>query len=253
VRKVLVAVVVGVLALVGASIAFGATVQTITASVKTGSGKPKADKPGALSINISAKDTANQPSQQADPARKIDFRLPKGLSLDTKAADKCGATDLDFQNKGDAACSSKTLIATGSAVVNTGFPPPSTNINATVKGYNGGSKLILYVVPQGAQPIVIRASITGKAKTGQHIVAVVAPNCIPPGTPQDNPPCRGKEAPIATFILNTLKKHKGSGSKRHDVVTTPPSCPKKGWTFGVTVTFAHIPAQNVTSQVACRS
>src|SRR2546421_367729 len=126
-----------------------ATVQTITASVKTGSGKPKANKAGTLSINISAKDAA-------------------------------------------------------------------------------------------AQPIVIRASITGKAKTGQHIVANLTPNCIPPGKPSDTPPCQGKEAPIQSFTLATLAKHKGSGSKRHDLVTTPPSCPSKGWTFGVTVTFRAI-------------
>src|SRR2546423_200057 len=238
-------IVVGVLALVGASIALAATVQTITASVKTGSGKPKAGKPGTTTINISAKDTAKQPSQQPDPARKIDFRLPKGLDLDLKGAGKCSATDLDFQNKGDAACPKSTQVATGSAVVNTGLNPPVTRINATVKGYNGGSKLILYVVPQGAQPIVIRSSITGKPKTGQHIVANVAPNCLPPGKPTDTPPCQGREAPIETFILTTLNKHKGSGSKRHDVLTTPPTCPKKGWTFGVHVTFAHIPAQDV--------
>lgn len=251
-RKVLTGIVVGVLALVGASIAFGATVQTITASVKTGSGKPKANKAGSLTINISAKDANNGASQQPDPARKIDFRLPKGLALDLKATGKCNATDLDFQNKGDAACPSSTQVAKGSAVVNTGLAPPVTRINATVKGYNGGSKLILYVVPSGAQPIVIRASITGKAKNGQHIVAVVSPNCLPPNKPTDTPPCKGQEAPIETFILTTLAKHKGSGKSRHDLVTTPPTCPKKGWTFGVKVTFRSIPAQDVTTQVPCR-
>jgi hypothetical protein len=252
VRKLLIGGSVAAIALIVAAVAMAATVQTITASVSTGSGKPKANKAGSLSINISAKDTANQPSQQPDPARKIDFRLPKGLALDTKAANKCTATDLDFQNKGDKACPSNTQVAKGSAVVNTGLAPPVTTINATVKGYNGGNKLILYVVPQGAQPIVIRSSITGKAKTGQHIVATVTPNCIPPGKPTDTPPCQGKEAPIQSFTLTTLSKHKGSGSKRHDLVTTPPTCPSKGWTFGVKVTFRSIPAQDVTTQVACR-
>jgi hypothetical protein len=253
VRKVLIGIVVGVLALVGASVALAATVQTIVTTVSTGSGKPKAGKHGTTTITISAKDTAKQPSEQPDPSRKIDFRLPKGANLDTKAANKCGATDLDFQNKGDAACPSSTQIAKGSAVVNTGLNPPATRIPATVKGYDAGSKLILYVVPQGSNPIVIRASITGKPKTGQHIVATVPPNCLPPGKPTDSPPCLGREAPIESFVLTTLKKHKGSGSKRHDVLTTPSTCPKKGWTFGVTVTFRSIPAQNVTTQVPCRS
>jgi hypothetical protein len=254
VRKVWIAILAGALAIGVTAIATGATVQGIKASVKTGSGKPKADTAGTLNINIAAKDSANQPTEQPDPARTIDFRLAKGLKLDMKGAtDKCSATDTDFQNKGDKACSSKSQVATGSAVVNTGLQPPVTRINATVKGYNGGSKLVLYVVPQGAQPIVIRASVTGTSRSGQHIVAVVKPNCIPPGQPTDTPPCGGREAPIESFTLITLNKHKGSGSKRHDLVTTPASCPKGGWEFGVKVTFRSIATQDVRTKVPCRN
>jgi len=251
VRKLLIGGSVAAIALIAAAVAMGATVQQITASVSTGSGKPKAGKTGALKIVLNARDTANQPSEQPDPARKIDFILPKGLSLDTKAANKCTATDLDFQNNANA-CPANTKVATGSAVVNTGLAPPVTRINASVTGYNGGNQLILYVQPQGAQPVVIRASITGKAKSGQHLKTNITPNCLPPGKPTDSPPCGGKEAPIESFTLQTLKKHKGSGSKRHDLVTAPPSCPKAGWKFGVTVTFRSIPPQTVSTQVACR-
>jgi len=236
---------------VGAAIALAqsGTKQTFKATLT--SNKP--NKVGSTTLTLSASDPTNTANQnQPDPARKIDIALAKGLKLDTGATGKCSASDLDFQNKGDAACPKNTQVATGSAVVNTGLNPPVTRINATVKGYNGGSKLILYVVPQGAQPLVIRASITGKPKSGQHIVANVTPNCIPPGKPTDTPPCQGKEAPIETFILTTLNKHKGSGSSRHDVVTTPPTCPKAGWVFGVKVTFRSIPAQDVTTKVACR-
>jgi hypothetical protein len=176
------------------------------------------------------------------------------LKLDMKGAtDQCNATDNDFQNKGDQACSSKTQVATGSAIVNTGLNPPVTRINATVKGYNGGSKLVLYVVPSGAQPIVIRASVTGKPKSGQHIVAVVKPNCIPPGRPTDSPPCGGREAPIESFTLTTLKKSKGKGDKRRDLVTTPSSCPKGGWEFGVKVSFRSVAPQDVRTKVPCRN
>lgn len=251
-RKVLIGVSVGAVALIVAAVAMGATVQTITSSVSTGSGKPKANKHGTLKITISAQDQANQPSQQPNPARQIDFGLPKGLTLDTKAANKCSASDTDFQNNANA-CPSNTKVATGSAVVNTGLNPPVTRINASVTGYNGGSQLILYVVPQGAQPIVIRAKITGKPSSGQHLKTNITPNCIPPGKPTDSPPCQGREAPIESFTLQTLSKHKGSGSKRHDLVTTPKTCPKAGWKFSVKVTFRNIPPQSPSTQVGCRS
>jgi hypothetical protein len=255
VRKIWIFALVGVFALAAAAVALAqtGTKQTISASVKTGSGKPKTNKHGTIHINLSASDPTNsQHFNQPDPARQLDVTLPKGMKLDTKAASTCSASDLDFQNKGSAACPSGTKIATGSAVVNTGLAPPVTKINATVEGFNGGKTLILYIVPQGAQPIVIRAKITGSASRGMHLVTNVQPNCIPPGKPSDNPPCQGKEAPIETFVLNTLSKHKGSGSKRHDLITTPSSCPSKGWKFGVKVTFAHIPPQNVSTQVSCR-
>jgi hypothetical protein len=250
VRKLLIGGSVAALALIVAAVAVAATVQTISASVSTGSGKPKAGKVGTTSINISAKDAANQPSQQPDPARKIDFRLPKGLKLDTKAAPTCSASDVAIQQNPNA-CPSNTQIAKGSAVVNTGLAPPVTTFSGPVKGYNGGKSLILVAVVQGTT-IVIRTQITGSASKGFHLVAPVKPNCLPPGTPSDNPPCGGKEAPIQSFTLTTLNKHKGSGKNRHDLLTAPPTCPKKGWTFGVHVTFRSIPAQDVTTQVACR-
>ena len=254
-RKIWIFALVGAVALAAAAVALAqtGTKQTITASVKTGSGKPKASKHGTLSINLSASDPTNSSHfNQPDPARQLDVSLPKGLKLDTKSAPTCSATDGDFSTKGDQACPSKSKIATGSAVINTGLAPPVTRINATVEGFDGGKTLILYVVPQGAQPIVIRAKITGSAKRGMHLTVSVPPNCIPPGRPTDNPPCGGKEAPIETFILNTLAKHTGSGSKRHDLVTTPSSCPSKGWKFAAKVTFAHIPPQKVSTQVSCR-
>src|SRR5213075_1550054 len=100
------------------------------ASVKTGSGKPRTSKHGTLSINLSASDPTNTSHfNQPDPARQLDVSLPKGLLLDTKAASTCSASDLDFQNKGSSACPSKSKVATGSAVVNTGLAPPVTKIN----------------------------------------------------------------------------------------------------------------------------
>src|SRR4051794_15495445 len=190
----------------------GATVQQITASVSTGSGKPKAGKTGPLKIVLNARDTANQPSEQPDPARKIDFILPKGLSLDTKAANKCTATDLDFQNNANA-CPANTKVATGSAVVNTGLAPPVTRINASVTGYNGGNRLTLYAQRQDPQPAAPRPSVRGRAKSGHHRNTNITPNGLPPGKPTESPPCRGKEAAIQSVPAEGLNKAKGAGSK----------------------------------------
>jgi hypothetical protein len=255
-RKISIFVLAGLVALAAAAVALAqtGTKQSFTASVKTGSGKPKAGKAGSLGVVLSSTDPTNtQHFNQPDPARKLDVALAKGLKVDAKATPTCSATDQDFSQKGDSACPAKTKVATGSAVVNTGLAPPVTRINATVVGFNGGNQLILYVVPNGAQPIVIRAKYTGTPKRGVHIIVSVSPNCIPPGKPSDSPPCGGKEAPIEKFVLNTLAKHSGSGSKRHDYLTAPPTCPKGGWAFTTKVTFAHIAPQTVTSKVACRS
>ena len=251
-RKLWIGVLVGVIGLVAASMALATGTQQKYSETYSSS---KAGQPTASSLTLSATDPTNSGAfNQPNPARSVEIDFPPGTIVDYKTVAQCTASDLDFQNKGASACPGKTKIGSGSASANTGFPPPITEIPATITAFNGKKQLILYIVPNGgaSNPFVIRAALQG-SKTKPKLVTKVAPNCIPPGKPTDTPPCGGKEAPLDSFKLTVLKKTSGKGKNRKSFITTPAKCPKsKKWVFTAKLTYRDDPPKTITSTQACK-
>jgi hypothetical protein len=253
-RSLLIGAAVGVIGLVVTAVALAVTgtQQTYTISY---TGKKPATSVG-VSFSLTSKDPTNtQAFGQPNPARTVEIDFPPGAQIDSTAVPQCKATDLDFQNKGASACPSNTKVGSGTASANTGFGPPITEIPANITAYNGKNTLILYVVPQGgaSNPFVIRSTITG-AKSHPKLTTKVAPNCIPPGRPTDNPPCGGKEAPLDSFKLSEGKRQSGKGKKQKIYLKTPKTCPKsKNWVFSAKITYRDDPPKTLTAKSPCKA
>jgi hypothetical protein len=240
---------VGVLALAFAAIALATgTKQSFTA--KFGATKP--GRATTVAVDLHSTDPTNTAHNNApDPARKVVLGFPKGAAIDPAGAPQCSATSNDFSSKGTSACPSGTVIATGTASANSTFPTVG-EINATVTGFNGKSKkIIFYVQPSPgapAQPFTITGQLSGSKTKGFKLTTTPPPNCIPPGTPANG--CASGEAPLDKFKV-TLKNKK---SGKHTFLKTPTKCPKsKNWTFSATITFKTDGTKSYKSNSPCKS
>lgn len=231
-RKALIGAAAGVTCLVFAAVALATgTQQFFTFKFAT----PKVGKATTLTADLHSTDTTNTAHNNApDPARRVVIALPKGANLDQKAAPQCTAS-ANTLNANPNACSSKTIVGTGTASANSTFASVG-EINATVTAYNAsGKKLLLYIQPSPgapASPFVITLAISGSKSSGFKLSSNPPPNCLPPGTPANG--CASGEAPLDKLILTTKTKKSG----KHVLLTTPATCPKsKKWTSTLTVTF----------------
>jgi hypothetical protein len=247
-RKLAIGALVGVLALAVAAIAVAATQQTFKLSFTS----KKAGVSNGISALVEGTDASNTANNnQPKASREVDIKLPAGSAVNTKGATVCKASnDALLQAGGKPACP-KSVVGAGSAKVKLPFPG-FADINATVTALNGPKQLILYVNPQGAQPIVIRAKWAGNLSNGPTLKAPVAPNCIPPATDQGGQ-CKkqdgsaGQEAILSHLDLKTVPKHKGKAI----LIRSPKKC-KGTWLSTVTFHYADGTKESVKSLSACK-
>jgi hypothetical protein len=247
-RKLVIGALVGVLALAVVAIATAATQQTFKLTFTT--------KTAGASAGIKALVEGNDPANtagngQPKAARQVDIKLPAGTAVNTKGAVECKkSNDEIFQAGGKPACP-KSVVGAGSAKVKLPFPG-SGDINATVTAFNGRKQLILYVNPQGAQPVILRSKWTGKLTNGPTLKTPVPPNCLPPATNQGGQ-CKkqdgsaGQEAILSHLDLTTVRKKRGKAV----LIRTPKKC-KGTWLSKVTFHYADGTTETVKSLSPCR-
>jgi hypothetical protein len=237
-RKLLIPCLVAVGVLVFTAVALAVTVQHFNASFTT----KKTGKPAGTKLHFDSNDSANTGNnQQPASSKEVDVSLPSGTVLNQKAVPTCSASDSDFNTKGQNACPSKTQVGhqkpkchvsgaaancSGHASVRLRFGTSGakSDIPARIYAYNGKNKtLILYIVPNGANPIVLRP----KLKSGKTVTLVTKiPVLCALGTP---PNCgTAGEARLDSFDLTIDKISK----KGKVFITTPTKCPSsKNWVF----------------------
>ena len=244
-RKLLIGCLVAVAALGITAVALAVTVQNYK---QTFSSK-KPGKPSGSVFHANSNDSANTSNnQQPAAAKEVDIIFPKGSAVDQKAIPTCSASDQDFSSKGQAACPSKSQIghqkpkchASGAQAncsghaslrLRFGNKGSAADIAARIYAFNGKNKtLILYIVPNGANPIVLRPKIkTGKTP---KIITKIPGICTLPPTGQSYPNCGAAgEARLDDLDLTIDKL----GSKTKPYLKTPPTCPSsKKWVFKAT-------------------
>jgi hypothetical protein len=243
-RKYVIGAAVLVAALITAALAFGATQRQYTENfAPSATEKPttKPNTPTGIYFSEDSQDPTNPNNHQPIQDDQDTMIFPPGTSIDQSAAPQCGASDNDFMQQGDSACPKKSNLGTGHAKLRTKFNG-TNDIPATVTLYNGKKhKLIAYVNPQGAQPVVLRSALKGKKGKNQQLKIPIPINCVL-GTPPD---CGGPEGSGDVRIVHldlAFKKfiaHKKKHGKKVKVpfVKTPKKCTSGGWVF--TFIFRH--------------
>jgi hypothetical protein len=242
-RKYVIGAAVLATALITAAVALAVTqrtyVQTFAAG-KTAPATKKPNKPTGSYFKETSNDPANPQNHQPKQDAYVEDIFPKGTTIDQTAAPNCTATDSQLVQNPNGACPAKSKVGTGNAVVSLKFN--GALVKATATGYNcktgckppAGSgvpnknELILFVNPQGSQPIVLRGVFSTKnGVTKLHVnipITCVLGDCAKNG-----------DARISEFELTinkTIKKTPGKPDKTF--VRTPTSCPANHkWRFTI--------------------
>lgn len=255
-----------VTALITAAVALAVTQRTFsqTFTAKNKAGKVVVvTKPNTFTgtaFTETSTDPANtagnkQPKQDAF----VDDIFPAGAVLNPGVPASCKATDDQIQTSGGSVCPAKSQVGTGIAFVR--LNGNGTNdIKATIKAYNcktgckpkagtpPTNELILYVNPQGSNPLTLRGTVQGTAGKTQRLHVPIPINCVF-GTP---PNCGvAGDARIVKFTLTINKVLNAAKTKAY--VTTPKSCPSsKNWVFTIKFHGRDGKVQTKTSKSPCK-
>jgi hypothetical protein len=175
---------------------------------------------------------ARYPNGQLKPLRHSLIAFPKGTTFDVAATDTCSATDADFKAQGMSACPASTKIGSGQAtVVTTGAPVEAGPIQLDATGFarKDGQILVFSLggVYLSSQIITVHGRFQTTSPTPSCVVVTETPNCQ-----------HGEFAPHSLTLTYPARSRVVNG-KRHNLITTPHTCPASGhWNFGDTHTFA---------------
>ena len=260
-RKLIIAVTV-VAALVTAAVALAATQRTYTQTfaAKDG-GKPTTKKhsPSATFFKEHSEDPDNSANHQPKQDASVDDIFPPGSAINGAIPGTCNASNDDFRTKAQKACPKKSKVGHGSAVVRTPFNG-SSDIPATVDGFNNKKKkqLILYINPQGANPIVLRGQLKGKPGKNQYLHVPIPVNCVlgsPPGCGGGGD-VRIVDLKLSIFKITKkvkVRKHHKTRKVKKGYLTTPKKCPSsKLWTFTIKFHGRDGVTQTYTSKSPCK-
>ncbi len=217
-----------------------ATVALAASEIATFSVKHSAKAEGA-STGISFKTTFADPDAATglpSGVKAFTIKLHKGTKIDAAGATQCKASAEDLMAKGPAACPAASRIGKGTATAT----PPTGGAGVTVDAVvfnekvSGRNAFLFMFVSNNAYVTAFDAFVKGNKLSASGL-----DGAIPGGL-------------IVTKFNGTIDKHsKGKGKKKHDLITTPATCPKsKKWTNSGTFTFNNGDKDTATSTSACK-
>jgi hypothetical protein len=161
---------------------------------------------------------------------------PLGTRLDTSVPVRCEATDIEFQVLGDNACPKGSRVGGGSVTVSVLGGPPGKNDISVYNTANGAVQLVK-LGPFGAA--VVRTKIRGRTLDTR------LPTCLTGGQPPDG--CPFDEAVVLASPVVTRRIVVGGRA----YITTPPTCPARGWRTKTTFTYGDGTVESVVTRGAC--
>jgi hypothetical protein len=229
----LIALAVVALAVIGGAAAFASS-QATTFSFKQSAHKPKTPTGIAFNVQFGDPDSAT-----GVPSGLKDFKItmPKGAKIDPAGAAQCKTTDADLMSKGAAACPAATRIGTGKATATSADGKVSVDVDGFVFNAKSGKSSWLFVfLVNNSYAASFYAPVKGATLSAKGLSGAV-----PGGL-------------LVTKFAGTIAKHsKGKGRKKHNLITTPSSCPKnKKWTNKASWTFVDGSKDTSTSTSACK-
>ena len=226
---------------VGALCAATATVALASSQVTTFSFKETA-RAEAAPTGISFKTGFGDPDAPTglpSGVKSFTIKMHKGAKIDPAGAVQCTNVSAEaLMAKGPAACPAASRVGKGTATAT----PPTGGEGVTVDAiifnerYQGKNAFLFMFVANGAYVTSFNALIKGNTLSASGL-----DGAIPGGL-------------IVTQFNGTIDKHsKGKGKKRHDLITTPPVCPKgKKWTNTANFGFTNGDKDSTTSTSPCK-
>jgi hypothetical protein len=199
------------------------------------------EKPGRSTAEHFVFDYVNPGDPAAKPpaVRRVITVLPLKARYDTSAPARCTASDAELMLQGAAACPRGSRLGGGEVTVDSGAEGPARIVEADVQFFNNTDEFIFLNTVRGTGArTVIRAEVT-RRKT----ITVVDPPL--PGTPPDG-------GAIDTVDITVAAVSRMRDGVRHNYITTPPHCPKRGyWVTAVRFVYRDGVGQTVKNRVRC--
>ena len=196
---------------------------------------------GGASTGISFKTAFGDPDAAnglPSGVKSFTIKLHKGTKIDPGGATQCTATDKEIMAQGPAACPASSRIGKGTATAT----PPAGGAGVTVDAiiFNdrpGRRNAFLFMFVSNGQYVTgFDAFVKGNTLTASGL-----DGAIPGGL-------------IVTAFNGTVSKHsKGKGKRKHNLITSPSSCPRSGkWTTNATFAFNNGDKDSATSTSPCK-
>ena len=198
-------------------------------------------KPGKSTSERFVFDYVNPDDAGAKPpaVRRVITVLPLKARYDTSAPALCTASDAELMAQGGSACPPGSALGGGTITADTGFEGPGRIIETDVELFNNTDEFIYLITIRGSGArLVIRAEVT-RRKT-------ITEAGMLPGTPPD-----GAAVDQVDVTVNSVSRV--SDGERHNYITTPPHCPRRGyWVTAVRFVYADGAGQTVKNRVRCQ-
>jgi hypothetical protein len=255
-RKLVVVALAGILTLAVAAVALavegtsGTTVQQFEQTYT----QERTNRSTGTSFSTSSTDEQNTANnKQPKRVTNFDITFPASSKIDSKAAPQCKADENDFaaEDNPDDACPRGSKIGTGKVAAR--LPINGTaDLAGTVRAYNANKGLLLFVEVTAAgarQTLLIKPKFRGR-----RLLSPVPQTCLPPGTPANG--CRDaqgnvREVTLTSFELKTKAVSRRVGRVKRNLITTPKTCPRGGWTFEADIKYADGSSLNLEETSPC--
>jgi hypothetical protein len=226
-KLMLVGGVVAVVALL-ATAAFAAVGVKFTSSMSPA----KAGKSTGVSVNFEASDPA---AGQPPIMNKITIKFPAGGKFNGSKFPKC--TTATLLSKGPSGCPKGSKIGTGTGV---GYAKPVVTdpVSAKLTIFNGGSSILVFVLPDLGPTFVTPCKISG----GYNLTCTIPPIKTLPSAP---------DASVGTVKTKTKALTLKKGKKKIGFVVAPKKC-KGSWKTDATFSFATGESVKATATQKCK-
>jgi hypothetical protein len=192
----------------------------------------KAGKPTGVGVNFEASDPA---AQQPPIMNKIVINFAKGGKWNGAKFPKCSTATL--LSKGPGGCPSKSKIGSGTGV---GYAKPVVTdpVAAKLTIFNGGSQILVFVLPDLGPTFVTPCKITG----GYNLTCTIPPIKTLPSAP---------DASVGTVKTKTKAVTIKKSGKKVGLVIAPKKC-AGSWKSSASFYFATGEIVKTTSTQKCK-
>jgi hypothetical protein len=186
------------------------------------------------------------PGQPANPVTRIEIALHDGFRFDTGTVPNCDKQTLDQQ--GPPGCPARSKVGEGDAEAFTGISALDP-VRENVQIFVGRNRFLLYFSPAAGSGQTF--TLEARLRSNPTIIVNVPPLCLPgddPATPQ----CDRGEAVIKELDARISRRSlRRRGRRTRYLIRTPRTCRRNRWVTKITYTYRSGPREVVRDTSPC--